>query len=233
MLKQFVLPFGESSDSDPAKFIVAPCNAQAFGFVLRWPDWPASAAAIFGPPACGKSHLANLWKQRAGASVISAQDYSGGSAISTALVIEDMDAVVADPSRDHVLIEAFDTPGRSLLLTGRSPPSQWPAAAGDWKSRLQSVIAFEILPPDDDFLSVLIERQFANRQLRVPPSLITRILTHVERTPNAVLRFVEAADLKALSEKRAVSLRLVTEILDEPDSDSSAALHNSSMGVPP
>ena len=218
MLKQFVLPLEKPAGCEPGDFIVAACNERALDFVQRWPDWPARSAAIFGPAGCGKSHLARIWKGRAGAGLVAAGDLKAGFNPGSALVVEDMDRVAPDLSRDRILMELFDNPGLSLLLTGRSPPAHWPFATGDWKSRLQSLIAFEIRLPDDGFLSVLIERQFAERQLHVPHSLIERILFHVERTPDAVGRFIEAADRKAWSEKRPVSLRLVSEILDQNES---------------
>jgi chromosomal replication initiation ATPase DnaA len=83
-------------------------------------------------------------------------------------------------------------------------------------------------------LTALVERQFAARQLQVPGSVVNRILTHVERTPDAVARFVETADWKALSEKRPVSLRLVTEMLDECDEvGDSAVVMTASSGLAP
>ena len=50
-----------------ADFIVAPGNARALAFLDAWPDWPAPAAALFGPSASGKTHLARIWAERAGA----------------------------------------------------------------------------------------------------------------------------------------------------------------------
>jgi chromosomal replication initiation ATPase DnaA len=238
MPKQFVLPFANSPEQDTGNFIVAPCNQQALGFLGRWPDWPAPAVALFGPAGCGKSHLARIWRSRADARLVSAGELAANGAqanlFSGAWVIEDMDRLAPDAARDHVLMHLFENPGTSLLLTGRLPPPQWPAATGDWRSRLQSLIALEISSPDDRFLTALVERQFAARQLQVPGSVVNRILTHVERTPDAVARFVETADLKALSEKRPVSLRLVTEMLDEFDEvGGSATVVTPSSGLAP
>jgi chromosomal replication initiation ATPase DnaA len=219
MATQFILPFADSPVRNAGTVIIGACNRQASDFLGRWPDWPAPAAALFGPGGCGKSHLADIWRNRTGANLISAGNLAARAhphSLSGALVIEDLDRVPPDASRDHVLVELFDTPGTSLLLTGRSPPAQWPAATGDWSSRLRSLVALEIWPPDDEFLAALMERHFAERQLEVPASVVIGILTHIERTPDAVLRFIESADRKALSEKRPVSLRLVMEMLGGP-----------------
>src|SRR5215510_7556403 len=39
-------------------FVVAAGNREALAWIDRWPDWPAPALALGGPPGCGKTHLA-------------------------------------------------------------------------------------------------------------------------------------------------------------------------------
>ena len=48
-------------------FVVADGNREALAWIDRWPDWPAPALALGGPPGCGKTHLARIWAARAGA----------------------------------------------------------------------------------------------------------------------------------------------------------------------
>jgi chromosomal replication initiation ATPase DnaA len=215
MPDQFVLPFPAGPALTRETFIVAACNEQAFRFIQRWPDWPARAAALYGPAGCGKTHLAAIWRGAAGASTIAARDLAEISAIpSAALVIEDLDREPPSVGRDKVLLELFERPEGSLLFTGRTPPSEWRTAIGDLKSRLQSLIGFAIWAPDDAFLSALILKHFADRQLDVSASVIDRIITHVERTPDSIAGFITRADRKALSEKRPVTNRLVLELID-------------------
>lgn len=221
MTSQFVLPFANEPALNAATFIVAPCNEQAFRFITRWPDWPASAVALYGPAGCGKTHLASIWCIASGAHRVSARElaaiFPDGRRDSTPLLIEDVDQETADQTRDRILIDHFDR-GHTILLTGRTPPSQWRAATGDWQSRLQSLVSFELWSPDDTFLSRLVYRHFAERQLDVPVAVVQRILHSVERTPAAIARFVEYADRRALAEKRPVSLRLVMDILGDSES---------------
>jgi chromosomal replication initiation ATPase DnaA len=220
MPEQYILPLTNRPVLDAGNFIVARSNQQAVEFIRRWPDWPSTAAALFGPKACGKSHLATIWADMAQASIISAAELipaTGRKSASTSLVIEDLDRTPADATRDHLLIGLLDRPGVSVLLTGRTPPAQWPAATGDWHSRLQSLIAFQMWSPDDEFLSALVQRHFAERQLHASASVVNHILAHVERTPDAIAGFVDSIDHKALSEKRPLSLRLVMEMLGDND----------------
>jgi chromosomal replication initiation ATPase DnaA len=219
MAEQFVLPLTKRPLLDTGNFIVARCNQQAVDFVRRWPDWPSPAAALFGPKACGKTHLATVWSDRAHANIVPALELTPALVRESGpLVIEDLDRVVPDTSRDLLLIALLDRPGVSVLLTGRTPPAQWQSATGDWHSRLQSLIAFQMWSPDDEFLSALVQRHFAERQLHAPASVVNHILAHVERTPDAIAGFVDGIDCKALSEKRPLSLRLVMEMLGDSDS---------------
>jgi len=53
-----------------ADFLVSDCNAAALGWIERWPDWPAPALVLHGPAGSGKSHLAELWRERSGGVLI-------------------------------------------------------------------------------------------------------------------------------------------------------------------
>src|SRR4051794_4602062 len=74
-------------------FLVGSANAEAVAFIDRWPDWPSRMLALIGPPGSGKSHLAEVWRQRTGARLIACSDLSltriPGLIGEGALVIED------------------------------------------------------------------------------------------------------------------------------------------------
>ena len=220
MAGQLVLPFGVEPALKRETFISAPCNEAALAFLQRWPDWPHKAVALYGPAGAGKSHLAAIWADVAGANRIAAAELTteavGGA---PALIVEDVDVVEPSAARDHALVTLFDRPEIWLLLTGRAAPSEWPVAVADLKSRFGALIALPIWAPDDTLLSGLVRKHFSDRQLDVSDAVVRRIITHVERTPAAVAAFVARADGKAFAEKRAVTDRLIVELLDgEPPS---------------
>ena len=220
MAGQLVFPFGVEPALGHKDFILAPCNEQAFRFVGRWPDWPARVAAIHGPGGSGKSHLAALWANAAGAHRLAGPALSPDRLFAlspdpgAAFLVEDFDRVEPGEIRDRALLALFERPEGALLLTGRAPPSDWPVVIGDLESRLRSLIGFPMWAPDDALLSALVVKHFADRQLAVPDAVVARIVTQVERTPGSIAAFVTRADHKALSEKRAVTERLVLELLE-------------------
>jgi chromosomal replication initiation ATPase DnaA len=197
-----------------ADFIVAPANAQAVAFIDSFPRWTAPAAALYGPPGSGKSHLVATWAKAAGALVFTAAtlDVRAAAALEPgrAVAVEDVELRPGDDA----LFALFQHPG-PLLLTGREPPAAWKAQLPDLASRFGSLLAFPLWAPDDALLTALTRKLFTDRQLAVPDPVIMRILRSVERSPAAVRDFVARADARALAEKRPVTAALVADLLEE------------------
>jgi chromosomal replication initiation ATPase DnaA len=223
---QLVFPFEVKPAHGRRDFLIAPCNEPAFRFIQRWPDWPSRAAALYGPSGCGKSHLTAVWREAAGAQVIDARELSQESLSAhgpdAALVIEDLDQEPPSETRDHALLALFERPKASLLVTARTPPVAWQSRIGDLTSRFHALIGFAMWQPDDVLLAGLIAKHFTDRQLDVPDVVTSRIVNQVERTPAAIAAFIARLDHRAFSQKRAVTERLVLELLE-----SEAYMHNS------
>ncbi|HEX4303082.1 MAG TPA: hypothetical protein VHZ78_09835 [Rhizomicrobium sp.] len=189
---------------------MAPANAQAVAFIDSFPRWTAPAAALYGPPGSGKSHLVSAWAKVAGALIVPATRLDAGFVATLepgrAVAVEDVE------QGDDAMFALFQHSG-PLLLTGREPPSAWPATLPDLKSRFAALLAFPLWAPDDALLAALIRKLFTDRQLAVPDPVIMRILRSVERSPAAVRDFVARADARALAEKRPITVALVGDLL--------------------
>src|SRR5205814_2857410 len=108
---QLILPLEIRSAQGRADFIVAPANQQAVAFLDSYPHWPAPAVALFGPPASGKSHLAAVWADKAGARIMEAHSL-GADIPDGALVLEN----VAEGVPEAPLFALLER-GAPLLLT--------------------------------------------------------------------------------------------------------------------
>jgi chromosomal replication initiation ATPase DnaA len=217
MPSQLALPFGSRPALGRNDFIVAPCNERALRFIERWPDWPVRAAAIWGPHDSGKTHLARIFCDLSGAALLSAPELSAidlGELPPDGPIAVELDDRTAGSERDRRLFALFERPSGTLFLTGRTPPTEWKTALGDLRSRFDALLAFPVWAPDDDLLSALIRKQFSDRQLDVTDNVVKRLLTHVERTPQAIAAFIARIDEKALAEKRTIGERLVMELID-------------------
>ncbi len=85
------LPHAESFARED--FLEGASNAAALRLIEQWPDWPDRVLALVGPEGAGKSHLAAIWAEIAGARRVSARALGGTNLIAelatAALVVED------------------------------------------------------------------------------------------------------------------------------------------------
>jgi chromosomal replication initiation ATPase DnaA len=211
MTGQIPLPLQTPARLGRADFIVGPGNSAAVTFIDKWPDWPAPAAALFGPSGSGKSHLAGAWAERAKAVVIAAADLTPAALAEPApLVIEDVER--RGDTAEPVLFALLER-GHSLLLTAAEPPAAWATSIPDLRSRFDALLAFGLWAPDDALLEALAKKLFADRQLTVPDAVVTQMIRALERSPAAVRDFVARADDAALAQKRAITPGLIRELL--------------------
>jgi chromosomal replication initiation ATPase DnaA len=213
---QLVLPLGTRSAFGREDFIVAPGNERAVAFIDSFKEWPAPAAALVGPPASGKSHLAAVWAQRVGAGVIEAMALNA-NVPDGPLVVENVAAGVPEAPL-FALLER----GSPLLLTSQVPPADWPIklklALPDLVSRSRALLAFDLWAPDDALLMGLAVKLFADRQVEVPESVVSHMIASLERSPGAIRDFVARADAVALAEKKPINLGLIKGLLSNSQS---------------
>ena len=148
-------------------FLPGPSNAAALTLIERWPDWPDRIMALIGPEGSGKSHLAAIWAQAAGARVLAAKllpDIDLPAALATgALVLEDLEFAGLDERALFHLINLAREEGAFVLITSRSPLATFPVAIRDLASRLRALPSVALAAPDDVLLR-------ADRQARRRPA---------------------------------------------------------------
>ncbi|MGB8621451.1 MAG: chromosomal replication initiator DnaA, partial [Paracoccaceae bacterium] len=106
-----------------------------------------------------------------------------------------------------------------LLLTARSAPNRWPLALPDLKSRMEGTLTATLEPPDDTLLAAVLVKLFADRQLVVPPRMITYLVGRMERSFAAAQALVADLDARALATGRKIGERLAAEVLDNRADD--------------
>lgn len=215
---QLTLDLGHRVALGRDDFLVAPSNADAVGWIDRWPDWPGPCLVLHGPEGSGKTHLAHVWRantdavevagKTVNASVALAQIASGGRCV----VVDGGEEVEDDRALLH-LFNAVREGGGHLLLTARRPPSRWEGRLPDLMSRLRSATTVALAPPDDTLMAALLIKQFRDRQMPVDAEIVPYLLSRIERSSAAARRIVADIDRTALSQKRKVSLTLVKEML--------------------
>lgn len=223
--RQLVLDFGHGPALGAEDFLVDASNEAAVALVARWPDWPAPAALVVGPARSGKSHLTEVWRHSSGAAVVAAAALAESAVASLAaagaLAIEDLDAGIACERTLFHLFNLARERRASLLLTSAVAPGDLAIALPDLRSRLRAAVTVEIGAPGDDILRAVLVKHFADRQLVVEPTVISYLVTNMERTMAAAATVVETVDRLALATHRKVSRLLAADALralrHEPD----------------
>ena len=211
MSTQLILPLEPRNAMTRADFILAPGNARTLAFLDAWPDWSAPAASLFGPSASGKTHLARIWAERAGAALADARLLR--EPIQGPAVVENCD-LTGNADHEPALFAMLER-GAPLLLTGRAAPAEWPVSLPDLASRFRALVAFELGMPDEALLMALAVKLFADRQILVPEAVVTRLVQGLERSPAAIRDFIARADQEALSRQKPINLQLIRGLMTE------------------
>ena len=191
--------------------MVSPANAAAVQALDAWPDWRAGCLVLVGPEACGKTHLATVWEQEAGA--VRADAAPLADLRGKPVLLENADRGVADETLFH-LIEMAAVHGGGLLMTARAPPVEWPSALPDLRSRLNALPVAEIGPPDDTVLEGALRRFFEARHITPAEEIYPYLLARMERSVPRAFDLVAMLDDAALERGQAVSRALARQILE-------------------
>lgn len=198
-------------------FLEGPANEAALALIDRWPDWPNRVMLLVGPEGAGKSHLAAIWAELAGARSTAAHALTADTvptALATgALVVEDLKPSDFDERAMFHLLNLARQDDAFVLITARVPPSAFEIELRDLRSRLRAAPTVVLLPPDDQLFRGLIVKFCADRQMSVDEPLVSYLTSRIERSYAAVRQAVELLDTEALRLGRPVTRALAAELL--------------------
>lgn len=212
----FSLSFAQPLSDRP--FCTGPANAQAVSWMARWPDWPKRGLYLYGPPACGKSHLASQWAKASGAVIMQAADVQDAF-LSTlphrpdnAFVLEDVHQVPSAPDLFH-LLNLWQEKQCFFIITSRVPAPQLPFQLPDLTSRLRALPSVAMLEPDEVLLQNTLSAHFAARGLHVGPEVLAYLCPRMNRSFQAVQDLVDQLDRASLSFQKEISIPFVRKVL--------------------
>lgn len=200
-------------------FLEAQANENALALVERWPDWPSNTAAIVGPHGSGKSHLASIWAERAGARVVPAKLLSRDDvprALATgALVVENLAAGTFDENALFHLLNLAKEEAAWILFTAERSLESGIAKLPDLASRLRTVPAVKLDAPDDALIAAVLVKLFADRQIAIEQDVVAYLLPRMERSLGSARELVSRIDAAALAEGRPATRAFVSALLRE------------------
>jgi len=204
-------------------FFISPTNALAVKMLEDWPKWPDNKLALVGPVGSGKTHLTQVWAAEIGATVTAALDLAKTDIPMLAAApaaIEDIRNIATNAAAQEALFHLHNLmheTGTPLLLTADMAPNHWALSLPDLQSRMSATAVTTLPAPDDALLSAVLIKLFADRQIEVQPKLIAYLIKRMERSFDAAGALVAALDKAALSERRAISISIAAQVLDNWD----------------
>lgn len=217
------LPVKPSYDRDD--FLVTQANVMAYDMLESWPNWPAPVVLLIGPGGAGKSHLAHIWAEQAGAGLIRAEDLPQADLEnllqSRALVVEDADFGGLDETALFHLINLVRETGSSLLITAQAALPEWGVTLPDLLSRMRNAAPIVLQEPDDLLFKQVLFKLFADRQITIDPAIVDYLVVRLERSLETACQVVAAIDAEALAAGRRITRPMVAKWLsdwfDEPE----------------
>src|SRR5436190_24392450 len=96
MNRQLRLELNRAPAHGRDEFVVSTPNAEAVRRLEAWPAWHGGAMALVGPAGSGKTHLAKMWRAKAGA-----HEIAPDASLAALAVLSGRPILMEDAERGH------------------------------------------------------------------------------------------------------------------------------------
>ena len=216
MTDQLILKFPTNNVYLKEDFYVSPSNREAYEFISSWPRWIKRIANIFGPTGSGKTHLTSILKNKTSSLKIESDELNDKIffefKIKEALIIENLNENVSE----NLLFSLWNVAlqdNKYLLITSTKPISAYKFKLPDLKSRASSSMIMGINLPSDDLISVILAKNFSDKQIKNEKKHIDYIIKRIDRSYEKISQFILTLDRYSLKKGTPFSLKLIKEVL--------------------
>ena len=216
MTDQLILKFPTNNVYLKEDFYVSSSNQEAYEFINNWPKWIKRIVNIFGPSGSGKTHLASILKNKTTTLKIESNELNDKIffefKINEALIIENLNEKVSEDLLFSLWNVALQD-NKYLLITSTKPISAYKFKLPDLKSRASSSLIIGISLPGDDLISVILAKNFSDKQIKVEKKHIDYIIKRIDRSYEKISQFILTLDKYSLKKGTPFSLKLIKEVL--------------------
>ncbi len=216
MNDQLILKFPSHQAYKREDFYVSPSNQEAYDFINSWPRWIKKIVNIFGPSGSGKSHLASILKNKTSCLQINSNELNEKIFIryktKETLIIENLDKKISEKLLFSLWNVALQD-NKYLMTTSKKPISSYKFKLKDLESRVKSSLIIGINLPNDDLISVILAKNFSDKQIKVEKKHIDYIIKRIDRSYEKISQFIFTLDKYSLKKGSTFSLILVKEVL--------------------
>ena len=216
MNDQLLLKFPRQQAYKKEDFYVSPSNQEAYDFINSWPKWIRRIINIFGPSGSGKSHLASILQSKTSCLKIECNEIKDNTFFlfktKEALIIENLDEKIPEKLLFSLWNIALQD-NKYLLITSKQPINLYKFKLKDLVSRISGCMVIGINLPTDDLISVILAKNFSDKQINVEKKHIDYILKRIDRSYEKISQFILTLDKYSLKKRKPFSLKLIKEVL--------------------
>ena len=216
MNDQLILKFPSHQVYKREDFYVSPSNQEAYDFINSWPRWIKKIVNIFGPSGSGKSHLASILKNKTSCLQINSNELNEKIFIryktKETLIIENLDKKISEKLLFSLWNVALQD-NKYLMTTSKKPISSYKFKLKDLESRVKSSLIIGINLPNDDLISVILAKNFSDKQIKIEKKHIDYIIKRIDRSYEKISQFILTLDKYSLKKGSPFSLKLIKEVL--------------------
>ena len=216
MNDQLILKFPSHQAYKKEDFYVSPSNHEAYDLINSWPKWIKRIINIFGPSGSGKSHLVSILKSKTSCLLINSNELDEKIFLKfktkEALIIENLDEKISEKllfSLWNIVLQD----NKYFLITSTKPINSYKFKLNDLISRVNSSLIIGINLPSDDLISVILTKNFSDKQIKVEKKHIDYIIKRIDRSYEKISQFILILDKYSLKKGSPFSLKLIKEVI--------------------
>ena len=216
MNDQLILKFPNNKAYKKEDFYVSPSNQSAYELINSWPKWIKRILNIYGPSGSGKSHLASILKSKTSCLSVYSNELNEQIFLKfktkEALIIENFNEAVSEKILFTLWNIALQD-NKYLLINSTKPITSYKFQLKDLVSRINSSLIIGINLPEDDLISVILTKNFSDRQITVDKKHIDYIIKRIDRSYEKISQFILTLDKYSLKKGSPFDLKMIKEVL--------------------
>ena len=216
MSDQLILKFPTQQAYKKEDFYVSSSNEEAYDFINSWPNWIKRIVNIFGPSGSGKTHLASILKSKTSCLEMDSKKIDEKTYLKfktkEALIIENLHEKISEKLLFSLWNCALQD-NKYFLIISKKPINSYKFKLSDLISRVNSSLTIGINLPSDDLISVILTKNFSDKQIIVEKKHIDFIVKRIDRSYEKISLFILTLDKYSLKKGSPFSLKLIKEVL--------------------
>ena len=216
MNDQLILKFPTQQAYKKEDFYVSSSNKEAYDFINSWPKWIKRIINIFGPTGSGKSHLASMLKSKTSCLWIDSNELNEKTFLKfktkETLIIENLNEKISEKLLFTLWNIALQD-NKYFLITSTKPLNSYKFKLNDLISRVNSSLIIGIKLPSDELISVILAKNFSDKQIKVEKKHIDYIIKRIDRSYEKISQFILTLDKYSLKKGSPFGLKLIKEVL--------------------